>query len=163
MRQITQAGIDLLHRFEGLHRVVGDRVVAYRCPAGVWTIGFGNTRVFSNATRQERAVREHDSLTIPQAHGVFRHFLKSFESGVDRLVTSDVTPEQFSALVCFAYNVGLGNLGKSTLLKMVNEDPNNTEIREQFMRWDKAGGRPLRGLTRRRAAEADLYYSKPSI
>jgi lysozyme len=66
---------------------------------------------------------------------------------------------QFSALVCFCYNVGVGNFKKSTLLAKVNQNPSDPTIRDEFMRWNKGGGQVLNGLTRRRKAEADLYYT----
>ena len=147
--KINKKGIDLLHHFEAL------RLEAYLCPAKVPTIGWGNTR-YENGT----AVKLGDKITKERADELFENILNTFAVGVKRLVKSNINDNQFSALVCFAYNVGLGNFQKSTLLRILNENPNDPEIRNQFMRWNKAGGKVLNGLTRRRKAEADLYYDK---
>ena len=68
--------------------------------------------------------------------------------------------QQFDALVSFAYNVGVGNFAKSTLLKKVNANPNDPTIRSEFEKWNKANGRVLKGLVTRRKEEADLYFTK---
>jgi len=75
------------------------------------------------------------------------------------LVKSNVTENNFAALVSFTFNVGTGNLKKSTLLKKVNLNPNDPTIRSEFMKWNKGAGKVLAGLTKRRQAEADLYFS----
>ena len=82
------------------------------------------------------------------------HRLK--ELGVD---TSNLNQNQFNALVSFAYNVGTGNFSSSTLLKKVNRNPDDLTIKDEFLRWNKAGGKVLNGLTNRRNEEADLYFS----
>jgi lysozyme len=90
---------------------------------------------------------------------LFENVLENnFASQIKRLIKSRVTNNQFSALVSFAYNVGIANLKRSTLLKLVNSNPNDPAIRAQFMRWNRAGGKVLLGLTRRRESEADLYF-----
>jgi lysozyme len=145
---VTRDAIDLLHKYEGL------RLDAYLCPAKVWTIGYGNTR-YEDGT----PVKKGDVVTKARAEELFNNILNnSFAAPVRRLVKSKLNNNQFSALVSFAYNVGVGNLQKSTLLRLVNANPNDPEIRTQFMRWNKAGGKELLGLTRRRQAEADLYF-----
>jgi lysozyme len=78
---------------------------------------------------------------------------------VKPLIKVELSDNQFSALVSFAFNLGAGALSKSTLLKKVNANPEDESIRAEFAKWDKAGGKQLRGLTRRRKAEADLYFS----
>ena len=75
------------------------------------------------------------------------------------LIKLKVNNNQFSALVCLAYNIGIGNISRSILFRLVNVNPNNPLIRNQFLRWNKAGGKVLLGLTRRREAEANLYFS----
>jgi len=144
----NQKGIDLMHEFEGC------KLTAYLCPANIWTIGWGNTR-YEDGT----PVKKGDSITQERANSLFLNIVKVFETGVRNLVVSKVNENQFSALVCFAYNIGLGNLKTSTLLRFVNQNPNNPEIRNQFLRWNKAGGKELTGLTRRRIAESNLYFS----
>ena len=100
-----------------------------------------------------------DKITKERAIELFENILENnFASQVKRLIKSRVTNNQFSALVSFAYNVGVGNLKRSTLLKLVNSNPNDPAIRNQFMRWNRAGGKVLLGLTRRRESEANLYF-----
>jgi lysozyme len=145
---VTNDAIALLHKYEGL---VLD---AYLCPAKVLTIGYGNT-FYEDGSK----VKIGDKITKARADELFNNILENnFASPVRNLIKSKVTNNQFSALVSFAYNVGIGNLKKSTLLKMVNINPNDPAIRGQFMRWNKAGGKELLGLTRRREAEANLYF-----
>jgi lysozyme len=86
--------------------------------------------------------------------------LVSFEKYVDSYCVDSITQNEFDALVSFAYNLGPANLKASTLLKKVNANPNDESIRLEFMKWVKAGGKTLKGLVRRREAEADLYFKK---
>jgi lysozyme len=145
---VTNDAIKLLHKYEGL---VLD---AYLCPAKVPTIGYGNT-FYEDGSK----VKIGDKITKERAIELFENILENnFASQVKRLIKSRVTNNQFSALVSFAYNVGIGNLKRSTLLKLVNSNPNDPAIRNQFMRWNRAGGKVLLGLTRRRESEADLYF-----
>jgi lysozyme len=145
---VTNDAIKLLHKYEGL---VLD---AYLCPAKVPTIGYGNT-FYEDGSK----VKIGDKITKERAIELFENILENnFASQVKRLIKSRVTNNQFSALVSFAYNVGVGNLKRSTLLKLVNSNPNDPAIRNQFMRWNRAGGKVLLGLTRRRESEADLYF-----
>ena len=145
--KINKKGIALMHHFEGCE------LEAYLCPAKIPTIGWGNTRY-----EDGNPVNMGDKITQERADELFENILNTFAVGVKKLVKSNINENQFSALVCFAYNVGLGNLQKSTLLRVLNANPNDLEIRNQFMRWNKAGGKVLNGLTRRRQAEADLYF-----
>lgn len=89
---------------------------------------------------------------------MFEIIAKDFSDKLVPLVKSEVNENQFAALTSFAYNAGIGNLKSSTLLKKVNANPSDETIRAEFMKWDKAGGKQLAGLTRRRKAEADLYF-----
>ena len=128
------AGISLIKQFESL------RCEAYRCPAGIWTIGYGHTA----------GVRRGDRIDGQKAEQLLQDDLRKFE---------DVVNREFDALVSFSFNVGTGNFRKSTLLKCVKANPQNMNIRYEFSRWNKAGGTVLAGLVRRRKAEADLYFS----
>jgi len=149
MRKINQKGIDLIKSFESLE------LQAYVCPAGVLTIGYGNTFY-----EDGKAVKKGDKITAERAKELFENILyKKFVPEVDKLVTGEVNDNQFSAIVSFAYNVGIDNFGGSTLLKLVNTNPDNPNIAFQFSRWNKGGGKILPGLTRRRKAESDLYFS----
>jgi lysozyme len=147
--RLTKQGIDLLHHFEGC------KLTAYQCSAKVWTIGWGNT-FYEDKT----PVKQGDTITQDRADELFLNVVTKFSKGVSGLIQQPIAENKFSALVSFAYNVGLGNLQKSTLLRMVNANPNDAGISEQFLRWNKAGGKELAGLTRRRQAEADLYFDE---
>lgn len=142
--RISDAGVDLIKAFEGL------KLEAYKCPAGIWTIGYGHTGV---------GVTSGLSIDEQEAESLLYDDLVKFEDGVNKLTCElDITQGMFDALVCFAYNVGLGNLAKSTLLKLLKQNK-VLEASEQFKVWNKAGSKELAGLTRRRNAEAELFLS----
>jgi lysozyme len=140
--RISDKGLNLIKQFEGLY------LTAYKCPAGVWTIGWGCTK----------GVRPGQQITREQAEAMLRAELAEFEAGVNRLVNVPLTQSQFDALVSFAYNVGLGALSKSTLLSKLNKGDYEGAAAE-FPRWNKGGGKVLAGLIRRRAAEQALFQS----
>ncbi len=140
MPRINDAGLALVQAFEGF------RAEAYRCPAGVWTIGYGHTV----------EVAEGDRITLEDAEVLLRSDLARSEAAVDRLVTVPLSDNQFSALVSFCFNLGEGNLASSTLLRKLNAG-NYDAVPSQLARWVKGGGRTLPGLVRRRAAEAALW------
>lgn len=126
---------------------------AYKCPAGVWTIGIGTT-VYPNGKR----VMEGDVITEQQAYDFLRHDLAFAEQKVDSYTTDDIDQSQFDSLVSFAYNVGVNALKGSTLLKKVNVNPDDPSIKAQFEKWVYAAGKILPGLVRRRKSEAWLYF-----
>lgn len=140
-------GTAIIRKFEGL------KLQAYLCPAGVWTIGYGST-FYENGSKVEQG----DKITIERADRLLFEMVKRFELGVKRVVKSNINENQLGALTSFAFNVGVSALQKSTLLKKVNANPNDPTIKNEFMRWTKAGGKVLNGLVRRREAEADLYF-----
>jgi lysozyme len=141
-------GIPTIKKFEGL------RLNAYKCPAGVWTIGFGST-FYENGSK----VSEGDKITIDRADKLLIEIVQKFEISVRSLVKSKINDNMLGSLTSFAFNVGVGNFKKSTLLKKVNANPNDPTIRNEFMRWTRGGGKVLKGLVTRREAEADLYFS----
>jgi lysozyme len=148
----TDKAIDLIKRFEGC------KLTAYLCPAGVPTIGYGTIR-YSNGEK----VKEGDVISSQKALQELTHEINKKAEGVTKLTKSVLlSSNQFDALVSFAYNLGLGALEDSTLLKRVKANPNDPDIRNQFMKWNKArvNGvlKELAGLTRRRKEEADLYF-----
>lgn len=143
IKQIGKAGLDLVKSFEGL------KLRAYLCPAKVWTIGYGSTGPH---------VTPGKVVTEAQANDLLQDDLDRFEKAVTRLVTVPLTQNQYDALVSFAFNVGISALERSTLLKRVNARLFD-QARAEFAKWNRAGGRPLAGLTRRRAAEAALFGS----
>jgi lysozyme len=104
-------------------------------------------------------VQQGDKITLERADRLLFDMVNRFETGVKGLVKSKINDNQLGALTSFAFNVGVGALNKSTLLKKVNANPNDPTIRNEFMRWTRAGGKVLKGLVTRREAEANLYFS----
>lgn len=143
--KMSSAGLDLVKSFEGLY------TKAYRCPAGVWTIGYGHTGKVDG-----KSIYSGMKITKAKATKLLASDMHVFEKGVEKLVKRKINQHQFDALVSFAFNVGLGNLQKSTLLKYVNQGK-FTEAAGQFLLWNKANGKVLSGLTRRRTAEKKLF------
>ena len=146
--QLNDKGKDLIKFYEGC------KLTSYQCSAGHWTIGFGNT--FYNDSSK---VKPGDKITQERANELFEIIAKDFADKVKPLIKSTVTPNQFAAITSFAYNAGTGNLRSSTLLKKVNANPNDPSIALEFAKWNKAGGKVLAGLTRRREAETKLYFT----
>jgi len=148
--RVDQKGIDLITSFEGLS------LVPYMCPAAVCTIGFGTTRYYNGV----KVSMSDLPITREKAIEYLMHDLHTFELAVDAMAVDAVTQNQFNALVSFAYNLGSTALKGSTLLKKVNNDPNDPTIAQEFLRWNRAAGKVLKGLTRRREAESALYFTK---
>ena len=140
---MTEKGLKLIMDFEGC------RLKAYKCPAGVWTIGYGHTQ----------GVKEGQTITKQQAVDLLKKDIVVCEAQVMAMTPNGLTPYQLDALTSFAYNCGRKNLGNSTLLKYIKAGRSEAEIRSQFLRWNKANNKVLEGLTRRRKAEADLYFT----
>ena len=144
--KVSDKGLALIEKYEGFS------AVPYLCPANKWTIGFGNTFYADG-----HPVASNDAaLTKEQARILMKNVLSvSFEPVLARLLP-EVTQNQYDALVSFAYNVGTGNLASSTLLKKLKAgEPCSAE----FLRWNKAGGKELAGLTKRRQDEKALFDS----
>jgi lysozyme len=139
MPQINQAGLDLIKEFEGC------RLDAYDDGTGVITIGWGHTPAMLGET-----------ITQAQADQMLMDDLQRFEQCVNDMVSHNINPNQFAALVSFAYNLGCGSLEGSTLLSLVNAGDYDGAA-AQFGKWVYAGGQVLEGLVRRRAAEANLF------
>lgn len=139
----SKQGLALIAAHEGL------KLKAYLCPAGVPTIGYGHTK----------GVRMGDTITPDQADKFLREDLADAEKAVNAQGLK-INQNQYDALVSFTFNVGVGNFGKSTLLKKVKANADDPAIRNEFARWNKGGGKVLPGLTRRRKEEADLYFKK---
>jgi len=128
---------------------------AYQDVAGVWTIGYGNT-YYADGSK----VKQGDTISKSEAEDLFSKILDQFSSKVSSTITSQINQCQFDALVSFTYNVGIASLKKSTLLKKVNANPDDESIRDEFMKWTKAGGKVYNGLVKRRKDEADYYFGK---
>ena len=127
----------------------------YLCPAKIPTIGYGNT-YYSDGKKVTLLDKE---ITKEEAFNMFKEVVNRFAKRVDALVTSNINQNQFNALVSFTYNVGTGNFSSSTLLKKVNKNPNDLSIKDEFLKWNKAGGKVINGLTNRRNEEANIYFS----
>lgn len=154
---LDNKGYLLIAQFEGL------RLKPYLCSAGVPTIGYGSTFYPSG-----RKVTMRDKpITQETAFWMLKQVANMFAKDVDSLVTSNINQNQFNALVSFAFNLGSDidaddipeGLGDSRLLRRVNANPNDPEIAREFVKWNKAGGRVLDGLTKRRLKEAELYFT----
>lgn len=137
----------LIKQFEGC------RLDAYQDVAGVWTIGYGWTGKVRGKT-----IGAGSKITPGEADELLKAAVSTFERGVDALLTRTVNQNQFDALVSLAYNIGLGALEKSTLLRYVNQG-DFFQAACQFIAWNKAGGKPVYGLLRRRFAEGELFLS----
>lgn len=148
---ISNRGIQLLKDFEGL------RLNAYKCSAGVATIGYGSCFYPDKSNvKMGDVLRDKEEAEI-----LLINTLVDYDIYVSKYTRSvKLTQYQFDALVCFAFNVGLGNLSKSTLLKMVLSNPNDPKIPAEFAKWNKAGGKVVQGLVKRRQKEGELYFTK---
>ena len=148
--RLNQTGYNLIKEFEGLS------LKPYKCSAGVPTIGYGST-YYENGIR----VQMSDApITGARAEVLLKHVADRFALKVANLLKKPVTQNQFNALVSFAFNVGSGALASSTLLKLVNTNPNDAMIAKQFLRWNRANGKVIQGLTNRRIKESALYFTK---
>lgn len=149
---INKSTTDLIKSFESL------RLKAYVDPGTGGepiTIGWGTT-VYPNGNK----VKLGDTCTKEEAQTYFNYDVQKVAANITPMIKRFLTDNQFGALVSFAYNVGENGLKDSTLLKKVNAYPNDPEIKVQFGRWNKSGGKVLNGLVRRRAAEAALYFKQ---
>ena len=148
--KLTKIGYDLIKEFEGLS------LKPYRCSANIPTIGYGNT-YYENGIK----VQMSDApITKQRAEDLLIYTVDRFSVKVANLVHKPITQNQFNALVSFAYNVGSGALASSTLLKLVNVNPNDANIAKEFLKWNKVNKVPVQGLTNRRIKESALYFTK---
>ena len=136
-------GLALIKKFEGLE------LTAYKCAAGVWTIGYGHTK----------DVQEGDEWSEAHADHMLEVELEEFEEYINDNVTVALSQNQFDALVSWVYNLGPANLKASTMLKVLNSG-DYEGVPAQIQRWNKAGGKVLEGLIRRRKAEALLFIGR---
>lgn len=145
---VSKRCIDLIKQFEGFYPN------AYLCPASVPTIGFGSTMWADG-----RKVKLGEVISMENAEKLLQWEINNKVHCLNKL---RLNQNQFDAMMSFVYNVGVGNLMKSTLYKKALLNPNDETIRDEFMKWNKARVKgvltPLKGLTRRRQSEANLYY-----
>lgn len=145
--QTSEKGITLIKQFEGC------KLTAYQDSVGVWTIGYGWTQPVEG-----KPIRAGMTIKQETAERLLKTGLVSYESDVSRLVKVNLTQGQFDALVSFTYNLGARSLSTSTLLRKLNSG-DYAGAADEFLRWNKAGGKVLNGLTRRREAERALFLS----
>lgn len=152
--ETSKTGIDLIKKYEGL------KLKPYLCPAGIPTVGYGTT-VYPNG----RKVKLTDkAITKEQAESYLRFDVQNkCENYINVLVKQPINQNQFDALVSFVYNLGASAFERSTLLKKINQNPNDLSIEAEFLKWINArvNGKltPLNGLEKRRSEEAILYFS----
>ena len=145
--EISKNGLALLKRFEGCE------LTAYQDAAGVWTIGYGWTQPVNGVPPEKGMTITQEAVDSLLSSGVMQ-----YERGVTSLLKVTVNQNQFDALVDFAYNLGVNALAGSTLLKKLNAR-DFAGAADEFPKWNKAGGRVLNGLVKRRAAERSLFLS----
>ena len=146
VRPIPSKAVDIIKKFEGCE------LTSYKDSGGIWTIGYGHTL----------GVIPGMTITQEQAEEYLREDLQDIEPKVSELITTTINNNQYSAILSFVYNVGIGNFKASTLLKVISSTntDDETAIATQFMRWDHdADGTVLAGLQARRRAEASLYFT----
>jgi lysozyme len=144
-KRVSTAGLEIIKFYEAL------RLKAYRCPAGIPTIGWGHTR----------GVKMGDTCTLIQAEDWLREDCAEAENAVNSLVKVPLTHNQFDALVSFVFNIGAGAFSRSTLLRLLNSG-DYSGASKQFERWNKSGGVVLNGLTARRKREKTLFLTFPA-
>jgi len=147
--KLNENGYKLICEFEGL------KLKPYLCSAKIPTIGYGNT-YYPNG---KRVTLLDDAITKEYAFEMFKSIADKFAKRVDDMVIKEVNQNQFNALVSFAYNVGTGAFATSTLLKKVNNNPNDITIKNEFLKWTKGGGKVIQGLVNRREKESEIYFS----
>ena len=146
--KISQVGIDLIKRFEGC------KLKPYLCPAGYWTVGYGH--VLGNGVTLAEA--DNRTFTQGEVDVLLRNDIRRFEQGVCRLCPVPLIQHQhiFDSIVSWSYNLGLGSLQRSTMRQKILRQDGEAASKE-LLKYDKVGGRPLKGLTRRRQAEYRLF------
>ena len=140
---ISNEGLSLIKKFEGCE------FDSYKCAAGVWTIGYGSTH----------GIEKGMSISKSRAEELLLEDIAQFEDIVDKAVSVNLSQNQYDALVSWTFNLGGGNLNSSTMLKVLNAG-DYENVPEQIKRWNKANGKVLEGLIRRREAEALLFAGK---
>ena len=149
MNKLDENGYKLIQGFEGLS------LVPYKCSAGVATIAWGATFYPSG----KKVTMQDAPISLATAKWMFKETADKFAADVDKMIKSNINQNQFNAIVSLAYNIGLAGLAKSSLLRKVNANPNDLTITNSFLVWNKAGGKVLNGLTKRRTIEAKLYFA----
>lgn len=142
MCRTNRTGIDIIKTFEGFSPI------EYRCPGGYKTIGYGH-RILET--------EKFEQISKEEAEVILYNDLDKIEKSIPKYIQPNLTQNQFSSLVSFTFNLGLGALQRSTLRQKINYGASNDEISAEFLRWVYAGGKKYPGLVRRREIEAELY------
>ena len=152
MRKVNKAGLDLIKSFEGLF------LKPYLDPVQIPTIGYGTIKYPNGA----KVTMADAAITQDKASEYLEFEVEEKSKNIERMTKINLNDNEFAALASFAYNVGWPALEKSTLMKLLNAGADRVAVADQFLRWDKAGGKVLPGLTKRRKAERDLFL-KPMV
>jgi lysozyme len=147
--KLDENGYKLIQEFEGLS------LVPYLCSAKVATIGYGATFYPSG----KKVTMQDAPISLVTAKWMLKETADKFASDVDKMIKANINQNQFNAIVSLAYNIGLAGLAKSSLLRKVNANPSDPTITNSFLVWNKAGGKVLNGLTKRRTIEAKFYFA----
>lgn len=139
--------LDTIQQFEGL------KLKAYKDSVGIWTVGFGN--IFNLDTGNP--IKEGDEITLETAERWLKIEVDNLQAKMRKVITVTLTNNQWTALTSLVYNIGFGAFKRSTLLRLLNAGASKEEVAKQFLRWNKAGGKEIKGLTNRRQAEYNLY------
>jgi lysozyme len=139
--------LNTIQQFEGL------KLKAYKDSVGIWTIGFGN--IFNLDTGNP--IKEGDEITQETAERWLKIEVDNLQAKMKKVITVPLTDNQLTAITSLAYNIGFGAFKRSTLLRLLNAGASKEEVAKQFLRWNKAGGKEVKGLTNRRQAESNLF------
>jgi lysozyme len=153
--KLDNKGILLIAEFEGL-KLKPYYATPHEQVKGIVTIGYGST-FYPDNTKVEITDKE---ITKKQAIDMLKIIADTFALKVDAVIKKEVTQNQFNALVSLAFNIGIGGFSKSTVLRLVNNNPNDGNIAKAFLMWNKQAGKELQGLTKRRIKESSLYFTK---
>lgn len=153
MRKVNKAGIDLIKSFEGLF------LKPYLDPIKIPTIGYGTIQ-YENGTKVSM---KDPAISEERATELLQHEVDKKAAAVESMCKVPLNDNEFAALSSFSYNVGSGALQGSTLMKLLNAGTDRVAVADQFLRWDKAGGKQLPGLTRRRQAERSLFLQPVGV
>jgi len=151
--KISQEGLSLIKKFEGCPTDSDGNVISYRCAANVPTIGYGSTKY------KGQPVEDDMKISMQEAEDLLIHEMDEYEGYVNHMVKVDLKQNEFDALVAWVFNLGPSKFSSSTLLQKINIKDWD-DVPNQIKRWNKAGGKVLQGLVRRREAEALLFEGK---
>lgn len=154
VRTVNKKTMDLIESFESLHRVGNDGLIyPYHDMLGYPTIGIGH--LLSKVVNEN--LSKYPPITKEDAYKLHTQDVNVFSLGVSKMIIVPTTDNQFGAIVSLAFNVGLGNLKTSTLIRKLNQKNPISDIANEFLKWNKGGGKIIAGLTRRRIAERELF------